>query len=236
MEGIFYGIGVGPGDPELITLKAVNLLKKIDVAIAPRTGSRASSTALNIARPHLGDNTEILELIFPMVDDEKELNTAWEQNKELILSLLQQGRRVAFLTLGDPMLYSTYIYMLRLLAKHPVHIETIPGITSFCAAASRSGFPLAEGNDILAVIPATCQPDKVRQAMAVADNVVLMKVSRNTPELLEQMHLQNLSRHAVMVSKCGHPDETIERDLSDPSTLKPVYLSTILARKRPTGV
>jgi len=236
VKGILYGIGVGPGDPELITLKAVNLLKDIDVVVAPRTGNKVNSTALSIARPHLRGDAEILELIFPMTDDENQLNKAWENNKEFILSLLEQGKRVAFLTLGDPMLYSTYIYVLRLLAKHPVTIETVPGITSFCAAASRAGFPLAEGDDILTIIPATCGRDKLSQAMAVSDNVVLMKVSRNTSELIEQMHLQGLSQHAVMVSKCGHPDESVQTDINDPSNLKSVYLSTILARKRPTGM
>ncbi|SHE48434.1 precorrin-2 C(20)-methyltransferase [Desulforamulus putei] len=236
MKGTFYGIGVGPGDPELITLKAANLLKDIDVVIAPRTGNKANSTALHIARPHLRHDTEILELTFPMVDDSDELNSAWENNKKTILSLLKQGKRVAFLTLGDPMLYSTYIYMLRLLAKHRVNMQTIPGITSFCAAASRAGFPLAEGDDILTIIPATCDRDKLSQALAVSDNVVLMKVSRNTPELIKLMQSKGLSEHAVMVSKCGHPDESIHYNINEVSDLKPVYLSTILARKHPTGM
>ncbi|ABO51239.1 cobalt-factor II C20-methyltransferase [Desulforamulus reducens MI-1] len=235
MKGIFYGIGIGPGDPELITLKAVHILKQVDVVIAPRTNSRADSTALNIARPHIKGDTEILELIFPMVDDERELNEAWENNKLTILDLLQTGKQVAFLTLGDPMLYSTYIYILRLLAKHPVDIQTIPGITSFAASASRVGFPLAEGNEILTIVPATCQAEKLSMALALSDNVVLMKVSRNTAKLIDEMSTHHLLDHAVMVSKCGHKDESILFDLRSPE-LKPTYLSTILAKKHSTGI
>ncbi|MEG6522037.1 precorrin-2 C(20)-methyltransferase [Desulfotomaculum sp. 1211_IL3151] len=234
MKGIFYGIGVGPGDPELITLKAVHILKEVAVVIAPRPNARAASTALRIARPHIKEDTEILELTFPMVDDGLELNEAWENNMLTILDLLQAGKGVAFLTLGDPMLYSTYIYIYRLLAKHQVAIQTIPGITSFAASASRVGFPLAEGNEILTIIPATCQAEKLSQALALADNVVLMKVSRNTSKLINEMSDHDLLDQAVMVSKCGHKDESILFDLRSPE-LKPTYLSTILAKKNSSG-
>jgi len=236
VKGIIYGIGVGPGDPELITLKAVNILKSVDVVIATRTGQKENSTALNIALPHLKEGTEILELVFPMVYREDKLNEAWEDNKMRILSLLEQGKRVAFLTLGDPMLYSTFIYIHRLLSKHNVNVQTIPGITSFCAAAGRLGYPLAEGNDILTIIPATCDGEKLSQALAASDNAVLMKVSKNTAEVIKQLQSKGLLEQAVLVSKCGHPDESIQTNLEDATHLNPTYLSTILARKRPTGM
>lgn len=230
MKGIFYGIGVGPGDPELITLKAVHCLQEIDIVIAPRTGKRANSTALNIARPHLKAGTEILELTFPMVYDEHELSEAWQNNQQIILNYLQQGKKLAFLTLGDPMLYSTYIYILRLLTVHQVDTETIPGITSFCASASRVGVPLAEGDEMLTIIPATCDPLKLKQALAISDNVILMKISKNTSNLIKELQAHGLADHAVMVSKCGHSDEAINNNLADPE-LKATYLSTIIAKK-----
>ncbi|GAB6158381.1 cobalt-factor II C(20)-methyltransferase [Desulfotomaculum varum] len=229
MKGIFYGIGVGPGDPELLTLKAARLLQSIDAVIAPRTGTKTGSTALQIARPHLRPEAQILELTFPMVDNSEEKTNAWEKNKQVILSLLAQDKRVAFLTLGDPMLYSTYIYMIRLLARHQVNCQTVPGITSFCAAAGRAGFPLAEGDEILTVIPATCDREKLNQALAVSDNVVLMKVSRQPAQLVELMQRHNLTEQAVMVSKCGHADESVLCQIN--KDIKPVYLSTILAKK-----
>lgn len=236
MRGTLYGIGVGPGDPELLTLKAAKVLKGVDVVIAPRTQKKEKSTALSIAAPHLKEDIEILELIFPMVYDDNQLNEAWTNNVEVILALLDQGKQVAFLTLGDPMLYSTYMYIYRLLTKYKINIQTIPGITSFCAAGSRLGFPLAEGNDILTIIPATCDSEKLSQALAISDNVVLMKVYKNTDQVLEQLQAKDLAEHAVMVSKCGLPDETIHYNINDACGLKPTYLSTILARKRPTGM
>lgn len=232
MKGTLYGIGVGPGDPELITLKAVNILKNIDVVIAPRTQKNEKSTALNIALPHLRPDTEILELVFPMVYDENQLNQAWLDSKNTILELLEQGKQVAFLTLGDPMLYSTYIYIFRLLTPHQVNLQTVPGITSFCAASSRLGYPLAEGNDIVSIIPATCGHEKLAQALEYSDSAVLMKVYRNMGEVVEQLDSHKLLDQAVMVSKCGHPDETIHYQIDKTADLKPVYLSTILAKRQ----
>lgn len=229
MKGTFSGIGVGPGDPELITLKAVHRLQQVDMVIAPRTGNGVKSTALQIAQPHLKEQTEILELTFPMVYDEQKLSEAWVNNQQIILQHLDQGKNIAFLTLGDPMLYSTYLYVLRLLREHSIHIQTIPGITSFCAAASRANLPLAEMEEIVAVIPATCAPAKLQQALAVADNVVLMKVSKNTPAVIQALQGQGFT-HSVMVSKCGHSDEEVYFDLQDPE-IKATYLSTILAKK-----
>lgn len=235
MKGTLYGIGVGPGDPELITLKAVNLLKKVDVVIAPRTEKSEKSTALSIALPHVREDTEIRELVFPMVYDETRLNEAWLESVNQIRSFLEQGKLVAFLTLGDPMLYSTYIYIYRLLSKQNADLQTIPGVTSFCAAGSRLGFPLAEGNDIMSIVPATCDREKLTRILAVSDNVVMMKVYKNTREVVEQLQSSGLAETAVMISKCGHPDEAIHHNILDIANLKPTYLSTILARRRPTN-
>lgn len=147
--------------------------------IAPRTEKRRSSNALSIARSFIHQDAQVLELVFPMVFGEGSLAVAWEQNKNTILSFLNEGKNVAFLTLGDPMLYSTYIYVYRLLAGSGLTIETVPGITSFCATASRLGFPLAEGNDVLSIVPATLSEEKIEKLLSCTDNLVLMKVYKN---------------------------------------------------------
>lgn len=116
MAGTFYGIGVGPGDPELLTMKAIKAIEKADVLIAPKTEKKDGSVALSIAKPYLKDDIEIVYQVFPMVVN-FETTDAWQKNKEEILALLQAGKNVVFLTLGDPMFYSTYIYVYRLLAK-----------------------------------------------------------------------------------------------------------------------
>ena len=110
-KGKFTGIGVGPGDPELLTLKAVRALSEADVVIAPRTEKRGDSIALSIARPHMRSGTEVLELVFPMVYQAQELSDAWIENRNIIQGRLDGGQKVVFLTLGDPMFYSTYIYV-----------------------------------------------------------------------------------------------------------------------------
>ena len=115
MRGTFYGIGVGPGDPELLTVKAIKAIEAADVLIAPKTEKKEGSVALEIARPYLKKDIEIVYQVFPMVKDFAEDTGAWEANKEEILALLRAGKNVAFLTLGDPMFFSTYIYVFRLL-------------------------------------------------------------------------------------------------------------------------
>lgn len=232
MSGIFYGIGVGPGDPELLTVKAINTIREVDVIIAPKTEKKEDSVALSIARPYLKEDVEIVKQVFPMVVNFEQSPEAWENNKNEILVLLKSGKKVAFLTLGDPMFYSTYIYVFRLLENAGYPIETIPGVTAFCAIGSKLGYPLVEGNDILSIIPATASQEKIEQVLAVSDNVVMMKVYKNFPEMVDTLSENRLAGQAVMISRCGLPEEEIIRDLEKAKTQKVNYLSTILARRR----
>lgn len=232
MSGVFYGIGVGPGDPELLTVKAIHAIGKVDVLIAPKTEKKDGSVALTIAKPYLKSDVEIVYQVFPMVKDFADSPGAWEANKAEILGLLRQEKHVAFLTLGDPMFYSTYIYIYRLLENEGIRIETIPGIPAFAAIGSKLGYPIVEGNDILSIIPATADPERIKTAMAVSDNVVLMKVYRNFPEIAGILEENDMIKQAVMVSRCGLPDE---RRIDDVEAHKhePVnYLSTILTRRK----
>ena len=232
MLGIFYGIGVGPGDPELLTVKAINAIREVDVIIAPKTEKKEDSVALSIARPYLKKNVEIVKQVFPMVVNFEQSPDAWENNKNEILALLKAGKKVAFLTLGDPMFYSTYIYVYRLLENEKYKIETIPGVTAFCAIGSKLGYPLVEGNDILSIIPATADKEKIDKVMAVTDNVVMMKVYKNFPEIVDTLVENKMSDKAVMISRCGLPEEEIITDLQQEKNKKVNYLSTILARRK----
>jgi precorrin-2/cobalt-factor-2 C20-methyltransferase len=232
MSGIFYGIGVGPGDPELLTVKAINIMKEVDIIIAPKTEKKDGSVALSIARPYLKKDIKIVYQVFPMVVKFEESTEAWEANKNEILALLKAGKKIAFLTLGDPMFYSTYIYVYRLLEHEGFPIETIPGIPAFCAIGSKLGYPLVEGNDILSVIPATADPEKIKQVMAVTDNVVLMKVYKNFSSIVDTLVENKMIDNAVMLSRCGLPDEVRINDLVAEKDKKVNYLSTILARRK----
>ncbi|MBQ1461420.1 MAG: precorrin-2 C(20)-methyltransferase [Selenomonas sp.] len=232
MSGIFYGIGVGPGDPELLTVKAIKAIENVDVLIAPKTEKKEGSVALTVAKPYLKKDVEIVYQVFPMVKGFAENSTeAWEANKQEILALLQAGKNVAFLTIGDPMFYSTYIYIYRLLEHEDVEIKTIPGIPAFAAIGSQLGYPIVEGDDVLTVIPATASPEKVEKAMQAADNVVLMKVYKNFEEMADLLAKNDMAEQAVLVSRAGLDDEKIIYNVVAHKKDKLNYLSTILTRK-----
>lgn len=231
LTGTFYGIGVGAGDPELLTVKAINALKKIDVLIAPKTEKKSDSVALSIAKPHLKPSVEILYRTFPMVKDFAAETEIFEAHKDEILKLLRGGQNVGFVTLGDPMFYSTYIYIFKLLEPCGVNIVTIPGVPAFLAIAAQIGRPLAYGNDILTIIPATAELDAIKNSLGRADSTVLMKVYKNLPEIAEELKAFGMIDDAVLVSRCGLDDEKIITDIAAHKDEQLNYLSTILTRK-----
>lgn len=231
MAGIFYGIGVGPGDSELLTVKATKILQKIDVVIAPKTEKKEGSVALNIARPYLKDDVQICYQVFPMVKDFQNDSSAWEANKSEIVGFLNAGKNVAFLTLGDPMFYSTYIYVLRLLQKDGINVETIPGIPAYVAIASKYNRPIVEGDDILSVIPATAKADDIKAALQASKCAVLMKVYHNFDEVRELLKENDMIDDALMVSRLGLENER-EIDIKSVNDVKLNYLSTILTRRK----
>ena len=231
MKGTFFGIGVGPGDPELLTVKAIRAMEKADVLIAPKTEKKEGSVALEIARPYLKEDIEIVYQVFPMVKNFADDAGAWEANKAEILALLNAGKNVAFLTLGDPMFYSTYIYVFRLLEHEDVDIVTIPGVPAFAAIGSRVGRPIVEGNDILAIIPGTADKERLEEVMAVAGSAVVMKVYHNSAEIIDLLRRNNMTKEAVLVSRAGLDDEKIIRDIGAQRGEPLNYLSTILARR-----
>lgn len=231
MRGTFYGIGVGPGDPELLTVKAIKAIEAADVLIAPKTEKKDGSVALKIARPYLKEGVEIVYQVFPMVKDFAKNPEAWEENKAEILALLDAGKNVAFLTLGDPMFYSTYIYVFRLMEQENVEIVTIPGVPAFAAIGSRLNRPIVEGDDILAIIPGTADRADIEKILSTVQSAVVMKVYRNSPEIVDLLAENHMAEDAVLVSRAGLDDEKIIRDIGAQCGEPLNYLSTILARR-----
>ena len=229
--GTFYGIGVGPGDPELLTVKAIDALKKIDVLIAPKTEKKSDSVALSIAEPYLKPSVEIIYQTFPMIRDFADETETFAANTAEILQLLRGGKNVGFATIGDPMFYSTYIYIFRLLKAHDVPIVTIPGVPAFLAIAAQIGRPLAFGNDILTIIPATVERAAIKNSLDCADVAVLMKVYKNFPEIVDELQAHDMTNEAILVSRAGLDDEKIIRDLPAHKNDSLNYLSTILTRR-----
>ena len=230
-QGIFYGIGVGPGDPELLTVKAINAIKISEVIIAPKTEKKSDSLALTIAKPYLRADVQVVYQTFPMVKDFETSPEIFESNVAEILPYLRDGKNVGFLTLGDPMFFSTYIYIFKLLKKYGVQIETVAGVPAFLAIAAKIGYPVAYGNEILSIVPATAVYQKISDALKNSDAAVLMKVYKNFGEIAEILNAENISENAVLVSRCGLEDEKIISNINACKNEKLNYLSTILTGK-----
>ncbi len=232
MTGHLYGIGVGPGDPDLLTIKAAKILHQVDIIIAATSTKNEDSLALEIARPHLGPTAQIIAMGFPMSRDQNVLAAAWEKNARLILDQLKEGHRVAFLTLGDPLLYSTFAYVLRTLRSmapdQPITI--IPGITSFQAAAAATETILAKGAENLLILPGIRAAQSLRTSVAGADNAVILKAYTNFTALRQELKKNPVDNHCVFVSKVGMKEQLVARDL-DQAPEKPTYLSLLLLTK-----
>lgn len=231
MKGKFYGIGVGPGDPKLLTIKAVDIIKNVDVLICPEGKKGKGSIAYEIVKEYIEDNAEIINLNFPMVYKEGELKNQWMKNIQIIYDKLVDGKDVGFITLGDPMLYSTYMYILPDIKKKGIEVQTIPGITSFCASASRANTPLAMGDEILTIFPLRKNGEKLEEIMNDFDNLVVMKPSNQNEKLAEYIEKRRLEDNFILVSNCGTNKENITDDINSIKEGVP-YLSTMIIKGR----
>lgn len=231
-KGKLYGIGVGPGDPGLMTVKAVNVLQQADMIITPKTEKKDNSVAFHIASSYIPETAEILPMVFQMTTDMEVVERQWEENRRIIIEKLDAGKNLVFLTLGDPMLYSTYMYIFHAMEETGYEVETIPGIPAFLGISSYIGMPVAEWEQTVLILPATASPEKIDQVLAVADSAVIMKVYKNWAYIQSELRKHHLIKNAVMVSRAGLPDEVIQRDLDSlPADYQPNYLSTILTKR-----
>lgn len=226
-KGKLIGIGVGPGDTELLTLKAAKVLKTVPVVFSPKSSKEKESIALSIVRPILKERKDykrlmLVEPIFPMIEDKKELEKIWDSASEMIAQYLNSGRDVAFITLGDPSIFSTYSYVQRRLIDR-YEIETIPGITSFTACAATRNEALVEQNDVLTVVPKI--DDRLDEILEYSDSIVLMKASRNTSKLESTIEEKNRPKEIYSVQNCTREDEKIIEGFSNE---KPYLTTTII--------
>lgn len=236
MMGKLYGIGLGPGDPGLVTLKGLRILQAADVIFAPKAESGEGGIARTILRQILPEK-ECLELAFPMVRDLRQLEQHWGEAAALVAAKLAQGLTAAFVTLGDPLLYSTYNYLLEALRRRDAHlaVETVPGITSFNAAAALANLPLVEGNESLALLPAAAGAEAITQALKEFDTVVLMKIGSRLPQVRRLLLSLDQAADAVFVSRAGLEGEAVVRDISQVQDDHLGYLSVIIVRRRKEG-
>jgi precorrin-2/cobalt-factor-2 C20-methyltransferase len=230
--GTIYGIGVGPGDPELITLKGARVLGECRQVFVPKARGEGDSAALSIAGVHLRADAEIHELVFPMITDRKELALRWEESAGQVASVLQAGEDACFLTLGDPLLYSTYIYLLRALRKilPGAKAVTVPGVTAFSAAAALSGFPIGEAKEPVTIVPTADDLQALEEALDRGGTVILMKIGKRLERLLDLLQSRDLLDKAVFVARAGQPGQRLETNLRRLRQESPEagYLSIIL--------
>lgn len=231
--GTFYGIGVGPGDPDLIPLKSVKILNQVQVIFAAASSKNDYSQAVAIAKPHLPDNVSVKLLPFPMTKLIEEKQASWKANARAIITELEKGQDVAFLTLGDSMTYATYGYVLKYIQQLAPHIEivTVPGITSYQAAAARINKPLVEGEESLLILSGVEGGDRLRQLSSCAENVVFLKAYRNTKDITEALDEAGMINTSVCVTNCGRENEEIITDIRELSKRPPGYWTLIIAKR-----
>lgn len=232
--GTLYGVGVGPGDPELITVKAFRLLKESPVIAYPRKKSGAKSYALTIVEMYVDTREkEMLALTFPMTKDKEALEKQWNKTVDTVWSHLEQGKNVVFVTEGDPMLYSTYIHLMCLMKeRHPeVEAISVPGISSVNAAASRLGLPLADGDEQMAIVPATNDYGQMRRALETHDCVVFIKVAKVIDLMLSVLRDLGLTDKASVLTKVTSGEEQIWRNIEELAGRELEYLTLMVVRK-----
>jgi precorrin-2/cobalt-factor-2 C20-methyltransferase len=245
---------MGPGDPELLTRKAYRLLATVPVIFYPSCGGKADGFALDILRRVFAQADEgaleggtglepatpgssVLERCRPlsttMVRGADTIRPHWADAAEAVAAVLRNGQDAAFITEGDPSLYSTFVYLQIALAERfpQARVEVVAGISSVSAAAARTAFPLALGEERIAVLPATYDPVFLEHAVELFDTVVLLKVNRVLDRLIAILERRGWLEGAVFIERCGTPHERIVRDVSRLRGRHVHYFSLLLVRK-----
>ncbi len=232
MYGKLYGVGVGPGAPDLLTLRAVNVLNNVHVVLAAASPRNAYSTALDIASSHINEAAQIERLEFPMTHDKDILHKAWHKAAKRTLDILAQGKDIAFLTLGDPLIYSTFGYLVQTIKQYSddIEIEVISGITSFQAAAACTNTVLCEGHENLLILPGINGGQKLNQGLNTSDNTVILKAYKNFPAICEALQNTNRMPKAILASHICQEGESVYFDLEQVEGVPP-YLSLIISKK-----
>lgn len=206
-----YGVSVGPGDPELLTLKAVRVIREADAVAVPNIGHKRQ-TAYDIAAAYL-EGKELIDCSTPMTKDRSVVLAAYEKIADDLCAALDEGKTVAYLCLGDIAIYSSYIYVHDIVVSRGYDAEIVPGVTSFSACAARLGMALCEGPERLVVAPVMAAD--VDEILDVPANKVFMKSGRAIVELRDKLAVRGMLDGASMVANCGLPDEKVFEHLAD---------------------
>ena len=211
MAGKLYGVSVGPGDPELLTVKAVRVIREADVVAVPNIGHKRQ-TAYGIAAEYL-QGKELLDCHTPMAKNRELALAAYAETADALCAQLEQGKTVAYLCLGDISIYSSYIYIHDIVVERGYEAEIIPGVTSFCAVAAKLGTALCEGPERLIIAPVMASD--VDEILDVPANKVFMKSGKAVQDLRDKLAACGKLDCASMVANCGLPDEKVFEHFAD---------------------
>jgi len=231
-----YGVGVGPGAPDLMTLRSVAILKAVPVIAIPLRSEYVPSLAWEIARPNIGDvpGQERLFLTFPMTKDPERLRPAWDEAFAQIGTRLERGLSVAFITEGDPLVYSTFIYLLGESRQRwpEIKIEIVPAVSSITAVPAVTLTPLADGQERIAILPATYGVDDLADVLRQFDTVILMKVGSVMPTVVAALEREDLVERAFYVSKATTGQQRVVHDLRSLRNDRCDYFSMVVVAKQ----
>lgn len=232
MSGKLFAIGTGPGSSDLITVRGARVLAGLNVVYTPAARKGGDSLALSIVREYLPAHVTIKSRHFPMNADAEAKESAWDSIAGEMAADVRAGAQVGFITLGDVMLFSTWVFLLTRLQGH-IPIEIIPGVTSFSCIAARTAFPLAMEQQSMAVVSCTAEESTLADALMRHECVVLMKVYGRFAQVRALLERLDLLPHALLMSSASLPDEQCIRRLADLDAELPLsYFSTILVNKR----
>lgn len=228
MTGKLFGVGVGPGDPELLTLKAVKRIK--ESSCIAYLDNKDKQTALEIAKKAVPElvNKQLVQLSFPMKGGPSEWKKHHQLAAEEVIRWLQKGMDVCFLTLGDPTVYSSYLYVHKIVRDAGYEAEIIAGVPSFCAVAARLGESLVEGNEQLHIIPAPYEG--MEQALSLPGTKVLMKAGRKMEQVKKSLGPYLPTGKVLAVECCGMDEERIISSLEELNT-QSSYFTTLLIKE-----
>jgi precorrin-2/cobalt-factor-2 C20-methyltransferase len=235
-----FCVGCGPGDPDLLTLRAINLIKNADMIFAPTARDGKTSIALTVVKKYIAKSTRTITLTFPMLKDIELLKNHWKQNTEEIVKAVISGKRVVYLTIGDPALYSTWIYIQRELEKrHPdIEVDIVPGITSFFAFAAKAKISLAEGDQTVGIVPACYDLSKVKHAAESCDTLIFLKDGRYFDSVIEMLSRAGFKEDSVIAiaqDLSSEGEVMVMNKLADLRKSKGTtqkYFSVMVAKKR----
>jgi len=239
--GDLYGVGVGPGAPDLVTLRALDVMRRAKVLALPRSSDHGASIAWEIVRPALGDvpGQERLFLTFPMSKDPDRLRPAWDAAFAAVGERLERGLDVAFATEGDPSLFSTFIYLAQEAPRRwpGIRVEVVPGVSSIAAVPAMTGIPLADGQERIAVVPATYGLEDLDDILRRFDTTVLMKIGPELPRIVEALRRAGLLDRAVYVSRATMREQRVVRDLGTMEAERgDCFAMVVVSRKERSGV